>query len=318
MKSLHGHIWIAASLMTLQPVFTFAHNHDVQRCNNTPHALLDTADFNGDGLVDRADLRMVIRAAQSGEYYSLYDRNADGKINHQDISHTARSMGKQSSFTDQQVAQLYEQLKVLQTVRSPDELYRLGFEPITGSLAGHGEHWANTSSDLPVSGINVPEDASAVWGVYFSIDARPLFNDSASESGLSPLDYPAANGAWMYERVQAFNGVPPTFFPDSEEESWHTHAGLCITLQDYGASTVIQLDQHMSYMECQSLPSLRKIIRDGVEQNAWFNIWMLHLWMFELNPHGLFANTHPCLDPHAPDEADINGDRTVPPFFSHH
>ena len=155
-------------------------------------------------------------------------------------------------------------------------------------------------------------------GVFYTQNAVPLFNDSSSASGLSTLDYPQPAGAWMYERVQAFTGQAPTLFPHSTEENWHVHGGLCITLQDLGQGPQFILEQHTSFMECQSLTSLRKTTVNGVEMNIWVNLWMLHTWMFDLNPEGLFANTHPCLDPHAPQESEINGDREVPAFFSHH
>ena len=48
------------------------------------------------------------------------------------------------------------------------------------------------------------------------------------------------------------------------------------------------------------------------------NFWMLHVWLFDLNPNGVFGGTHPCVDPDAPPESSINGDREVPPFFAHH
>ena len=45
------------------------------------------------------------------------------------------------------------------------------------------------------------------------------------------------------------------------------------------------------------------------------NVWMLHMWMFDLNPNGLFGGTHPDVDPQAPGEEIINGGREVPMWF---
>jgi hypothetical protein len=43
---------------------------------------------------------------------------------------------------------------------------------------------------------------------------------------------------------------------------------------------------------------------------------MVHMWFFELNPNGLFGNTHPCIDPDAPKEQDLNYRcRPTPEFF---
>ncbi len=313
---------IASVICCTASTLIYAQQEHTKTCSDTPAPLLKVADFDGSGIVDTHDLKSIGKAfrnfLQTGEYYSIYDRNADGEISGRDIALTARDLGKESDLTDQQLAQLYHELKALQNINVTNELYELGFEPITSSLAGHGVHWNNMSSTMDVSGLNIPEDNSAVKGIYYSKGAIPLFNDSSSPSGYSTLDYPQPGGAWMYERVQAFAGHPPNLFPESNEESWHTHAGLCVTLQDNGSGPQIELDQHTSYMECQVIPSLRKINIDGVEQNAWFNIWMLHIWMFDLNPSGLFAGTHPCLDMHAPLENEINDDREIPIFFMHH
>ena len=120
----------------------------------------------------------------------------------------------------------------------------------------------------------------------------------------------------MGSRVVSFAGAPPTFF-DSPEESWHTHAGLCFT-SHYGEDGRIDRkgDQQTSFLECQALPSIAKTADSPL--NPWINIWMLHLWQYDLNPDGKFANTHPCLDQNALPEHELNGDREVPPFFAHH
>jgi len=304
--------------LTASSTQLFAHQHEIAECGSTPAPLLSVADIDGNGKVTYLDVIKIAKAKRSGNYYSIYDRDADGDLDRHDIILAAKDLGKSSTATDQQLAKIYDQVKVLQTVTNAEQLYSLGFEPITSSLSGHGVHWNNVSSDLPISGVNVPEDASSVKGFYYAKDAIPLFSDTSSETGLSTLDYPMPNGAWMLQRIQAFDGLPPKLFPDAHDESWHTHAGLCITLQDNGTGPQFVLDQQTSFMECQVIPSLRTVTTNGVEHNAWFNLWMLHAWVFDLNPKGVFANTHPCLDPHAPLESTINGDREVPPFFSHH
>jgi len=43
---------------------------------------------------------------------------------------------------------------------------------------------------------------------------------------------------------------------------------------------------------------------------------MLHVWMFNLNPNGIFAGTHPDVDPDSVSEESLNGDREVPMFFN--
>lgn len=308
--------YTALSLASLSSA-SAAGSHEIS-CDSPAKPLLSVADFDGSGQVDRNDIQAIGDIFRNGTYYSLYDRNADGTVDTHDIMLSVRDMGKTSSLTDQQLAQLYDHLKPLQTLSGYENIAAPGFEPITPALAGHGVHWTESGSPFDVTGINVSSDHSAVKGVYYSVDAIPLFRDTSSPSGLGTLDYPQPGGAWMYERVQAFANMAPDAFPESQEDSWHTHAGLCITLQNLGSGPQLVLDQHTSFMECQSLPSLRKVNVGGVEMNAWFNIWMMHVWLFDLNPMGVFGNIHPCLDPDAPQESSINGDREVPPFFQHH
>lgn len=293
-------------------------SHPPVQCGAAASPLLSVADFNADGRVTKKDISALVKHINSGHYYALYDRNADGQLDKLDVNAAKLDKGQTSTVLDRKLASLYQQTKILQTASGYAQLQALGFTPITGALAGHGVHWTNVSSDMPVSGINVLEDGSAVKAVYFSENALPLFNDVAAESGLSPLDYPTLPGAWMYERVQAFSNLPPNEPDASLQHKWHNHAGLCITVQDNGSGAEFVLDQHTSFMECQVIPSQVKVPYGDESYNAWLNIWMLHTWLFDLNPAGTYAGTHPCVDPQAPSESDINGDREVPPFFQHH
>lgn len=314
---MHKTLLITGSLLMAASPQLLAHQHTEVTCETKPHPLLNVSDFDGSGKVDGTDVAALARTIQKQEYFTIFDRDADRDVDRKDLLLAVKDLGKSSSKHDQQLASLYNEIKVLQNING-EQLLSIGFEPVTGSLAGHGAHWVNNFSNMPISGVNVPEDGSSVKGIYYLENALPLFNDSSAPSGLSNLDYPQPGGAWMYERVQSFTNQPSTIFPHSTEENWHVHGGLCITVQDLGHGPQFQHDQHLSFMECQSIPSLSKTTVNGVEMNVWVNLWMLHTWMFDLNPQGLFANTHPCLDPHSPQESDVNGDRVVPPFFLHH
>ena len=203
---------------------------------------------------------------------------------------------------------------------------QLDFLPGTQSLRGHGVHWLNATGaaatqglipadKMRADGLNVPMRADGVWGMFWGNPAKPLFLDPTAASGLSAFDYPTPGGVWETKRVQAFDTLPPVFF-SSGHESWHPHVGLCAVVENQGQGPQVVVHQHLSFAECQAMPSLG---RTGIiYPNAWMNFWMLHLWMFELNPDGPFANVHPCLDPDAPPEHAINGGREVPPFFQMH
>jgi len=296
--------------LLISPI-TFAEQHPPVQCGDTAQPLLSVADFNADGSVSYKDIIELSLYKESGKYYAMYDRNADGLLDDYDLQVASNELGKSSTSIDRKLARLYQKTKILQTVSSPIQLQALGFSPITSSLSGHGVHWMNIFSDMPVTGINVLEDGSAVKAVYFSKDALPLFSDETLESGMSPLDYPSIPGVWMDKRVQAFSNLPPVEPDVSLQHKWHSHAGLCITEQDNGSGAKFVLDQHTSFTECQAIPNTQAY-------NIWVNVWMLHVWLFDLNPGGTFAGMHPCVDPDAPSESDINGDREIPPFFMHH
>jgi hypothetical protein len=277
------------------------------------------ADLDGDGSVGQSDKVILKKAIKKRLYYAFYDLNADGKLNRDDLERLKKQIGMNSTVFDQEVAALFHRSKQFQLVDSGEELNAMAYNIGTGSLAGHGEHWNNLDGDLSIAGykladfykvegINVPQDRGSVAALFWGQGATPVFANGAD-------DYPTPGGAWENERVVAFAGGPPTF-TSSPDELWHTHAGLCITTELRSTGIEIVLNQHTSYTECQAIPSLTTSSITG--QNTWINIWMVHMWIYDLNPNGFFANTHPCIDPDAPSEHTINGGREVPPFFAHH
>ena len=295
-------------------------------CGAPAQPLLSVADFDGDGVVDGHDIAWLAKAIHGGEYYAFYDRNADAKLDVRDLRAAVRDLRKRSSAFDRELAAAFKRFHRFQLVRTPTELLQLGFQPGAQPLQGHGVHWlsqagvASTQGLKPADvtlaeGLNVPMSGDSVWAMFWGDPAQPLFEDPMAEGGLSALDYPAPGGAWEHKPVQAFATMPRRFF-SSPNETWHPHAGLCAVAEDHGAGPQIVLHQHTSFAQCQAMPS---VARTGIaSQNAWMNFWMMHLWMFKLNPNGVFGNTHPCLDPTAPTEASINEGRPVPPFFEMH
>ena len=295
-------------------------------CGAPARPLLSVADFDGDGRVDYHDLVWLKRAIHEGQYYALYDRNADNKLDIRDLAVAVRDLRKRSSAFDRELVAAFNRFRQFQTITNPAQLLQLGFRPGTQSLQGHGVHWLSPNgaaatqglkpADVNLAeGLNVPASADSVWAMFWGDPAQPLFEDPASASGLSPLDYPTPGGAWETKPVQAFATMPQQFF-SSPEENWHPHGGLCAVAEDHGQGPQLVLHQHMTFAACQAMPS---VVPTGiVYRNAWMNFWMMHLWMFKLNPTGPFGELHPCLDPASPPEHTANGDRPVPPFFQMH
>ena len=287
-------------------------DHDNGVCMGSAPAILSVADFDGNGIVNDDDITIIKRARKKKSYYAFYDINADGKFNKQDIRHAQSDLGKSSTTLDRQKAVLFHQMKGFQIIDNEPELLATQYIKIAPSLSGHGEHW---SYDLPSNpnniyrpdGLNFTAENNRAMGLYWAEDATPKFENGAT-------DYPQPGGKWMTSRVVSFDGHPPKY-TDSPDESWHTHAGLCVVATQGNNQIVPELHQHTTFAECQAYPSLFKT---GGDYNLWFNIWMLHGWMFDLNPNGFFAGTHPCADPDSIPEPSINDGREVPHFFQQH
>lgn len=306
-------IYTLAGLLCLAPVTLLADDEEQEICNGGVQPILSVADFNGDGTVTEKDITIIKKAVKKENYYAFYDVNLDGKLDRRDIRRAKHDLGLSSNLTEQLLAYLFHRTKQYQLIDSPEEMMATGFSTIADSIAGHGQHWIDFVDPVEgnfwrPNGLNFSKNDQTVKGVFWSKDAIPVFENGAT-------DYPTPGGLWETQRVIAFADTPPIFTGDPSEV-WHTHAGLCITAEGTFESPVISLNQHTTFAECQALPSIYKV--PGTNYNPWFNQWMLHAWMFDLNPNGIFGNTHPCVDPQSPDEATINGDRPVPPFFQHH
>jgi len=323
MRKLTSFIQVTTfSIFVFSSSLSFADSNKQKLCGS-PVSILTSADFDGSGVVDKKDIKLIKKVLKRKLYYAFYDINADGKFNEKDVKAAKQHLGTASSSVDREMAKLFHQVKQFGIVDSTIELNAMGQVLFADSLAGHGQHWINLvgrdaaagrgiSKFYRPEGLNIPEKGNQVAGLFWAQAAIPVFANGAT-------DYPTPGGAWMVSRVVAFSGSPPKF-TSSASELWHTHAGLCFTADISTGKEVIILNQHTSFMECQILPTSRKLGKtsSGTPINPWINVWMLHVWMFDLNPNGIFANTHPCLDPNAPSENVINRGRVVPPFFLHH
>lgn len=295
-------------------------------CGDPAPPLLSVADLDGSGEVDGRDIARLARALGDRQYYAFYDRNADRVLDHRDLQAATGDLGRASTAFDRELAAAFARFRQFQTVSGPMQLGQLGFMPGTQPLRGHGVHWLSAAGAASTQGLkhadkslaeglNVPADGSGAWGMFWGEPAVPLFADPSSDTGLSPLDYPTAGGAWENLPVQAFGDMPPMLF-GSADEHWHPHAGLCSVVEDNGDGPQVVVRQHMTFAACQALPTL---VPTGIlHRNAWMNFWMIHLWLFDLNPNGVFGGTHPCLDPEAPPEESANEGRPVPPYFQMH
>ncbi len=299
-------------------------------CGDPANPLLSVADFDASGTVTGKDVSLLAKhIGNHGTYYALYDRNADGKLDDEDVKLAGWDVDKTSSQFDREIASFYNRFKDLQTVRGYDELTAMEYFPIPVPLKGHGVHWFNSAGlasmmgfkqpDPEIAeGLNVSTDQRRVHAIFYATPGNPVFDNGAT-------DYPEGD-SWKDARVIAFDNMPAKL-TSSEHEMWHTHAGLCMPLSyqrdamgnfvyDESGNKVVVGEAHQftTYNECQAMPSDLSRMEDG--SNMWANFWMIHMWLFDLNPNGLFAGTHPCVEPNAPDQNIIIGDREVPEFFA--
>ena len=332
MKMTKAVIAVSIAFSTTIPLNSLAEN---AVCGAQAPTLLSVSDFNGDGNVNGRDISLLAKEIGKGGYFALYDRNSDGVLDNLDVTLATQDINRNSSQTDQQLAQMYQRFKHFQDISEFDQLSAMGYQPLGGPLAFHGQHWMNQAGQFAIAGLqpadpnvaeglNVASDGSDIPALFWGSQAIPLFEDATAPGGLSNLDWASdpfglnPNSAWQDKPVQAFANTPPDFFDDTEEDAWHKHAGVCLTFTDEGAGPHWNIDQHTSNAFCQSLPNLAKFDVAGQQINLWGNFWMLHVWLYDLNPNGTFANTHPCIDPDAASEDEINGGRVVPPFFQDH
>lgn len=294
-------------------------------CVKATSPLISVADFDANGTVNGKDIATLSRHIENGDkpYYALYDRNADGELNNIDVYLASRDMNKNSSQFDQEIATIYNRFKDLQPIRGYETLNNLGYSAIPVPLKGHGVHWFSADgmaslmgqkqpSVYGAEGLNVSTDEKRIHALFWAAPASPVFENGAT-------DYPHGE-SWKDSRVIAFNNMP-TKLTSSANEDWHKHAGLCMPLKmvtdsDGNPAVSGKAHQYTTYNECQAMPSDVSMLPDG--SNLWTNFWMVHMWLYDINANGFFAGTHPCVEPNAPADETIAGDREVPPFFADH
>jgi hypothetical protein len=289
-------------------------------CGDPRHKLLTVGDFDADGKVRVWDLLEILYVWHQGGYYSMYDRDADADVDLRDVVEVIKELGKTSTALDRHLANAYSRFVHFQEVGNAftDPTIVPEFQPFTASVFGHGVHWVNEAGGLPIiglghasfmqaEGLNIPENGDRVRGMFWGEAGVPVFEDGAT-------DWPTPGGAWQDQRVIAFASHHTPSFTGDPTEAWHAHVGLCSVINQLGRFEVHQLT---TYNECQAIFSAVPTSPDGVS-NVWLNFWMLHVWLFDLNPRGPFAGAHPCVDQHSPTDEDTYGGREVPEWFHEH
>lgn len=283
-------------------------------CGEAAEPILTVADFNGDGTVNGGDVAMIRRAINEGEYIAFFDRNADGFLDSEDHLATVSDMRKPSSLLDQQIASVFHATK---KYRSLSAAQGDGYRVFTQNMEGHGIHYARLPFRLDASGardasyenpiddsveitqpegLNYDADGNLVAVFYYhGLDVEDINEAEGNEAAISQLiETGLIMGYLMRDHF-----LPHDAFA-GDDETWHSHVGACwdnldyIAMQQPGAVYPL-FNQHMTPEQCSNMPT--------AGASAWspaFN--MLHLWLYELNPCGKFAGTHPYVSQNGPTE----------------
>lgn len=311
---------IALTLLLTNPLMA----RESDTCGQTAQPLTSVADFDANGVVDQKDISTLAKhLGKNKPYYALYDVNADGKLDRKDLRQAIFDTRKTSTKADQVIATFYNRFKSFQTVRGYSALEKLGYSPIPVALKGHGVHWFNNAgiasmmghkqaNPFIAEGLNVSTDERRAHALFWAAPAEPEFDNGAT-------DYP--NGEeWKDGRVISFKNMPSKM-TSSDDEMWHKHAGLCMPLKyvydaNENKTLIGEAHQFTTYNECQEMQNDVSMLPDG--SVMWANFYMVHMWLYDLNPNGFFGGTHPCVEQNGSSDETINGDREVPPFFEGH
>ena len=111
----------------------------------------------------------------------------------------------------------------------------------------------------------------------------------AAYPGSPQLGAPAGLNYDEEGRLQAVFWGQPTAYPVgslpapqifSEPQMWHGHDHACV--MNYGLIKTVNYSENIEPARCEQA---------GGESGTFY---MLHLWLYRLNPNGAFAMTHPC------------------------
>ena len=282
------------ALLAFSGSSAFAQEHGHSQASSGPEPVLSVADFDGSGEVNDRDLRLVRAQVESGEYIAFFDRNADGVLNARDIELTQSEAGMQSEYVDQELAMAFHNTK---QYRDQKTAIASGFGPFTQSFAGHGQHWAKHPNaglvgysfqpGQPV-GLNYDEEGR-LWGVFYYVGPSPTRPDGTK--------YPPRHELRpLMESPEGFTG---------EKDHWHFHSGACFQGLNYENPTLdaseINLRLGLSPKECLPEISGAGDLAFVTENVRWTpKFYMVHAWLYELNPNGTFGETHPRLAQDAP------------------
>lgn len=285
--------------------------------DNSARPLLSVADFNGDGAVNGSDIKDITsrdRSSQGDEkYHPLYDLNADGKIDRQDINIAVNTEGDEVALLDQQIARATQATMRYYGPQGQENAIKDGFLPFSQEFNGHGIHYLNPDLALQI-GNSKKLDIERPVGLNYDAKGNLLavFYLRIPQTGTPTPENPLANLV-----VDPADDSPSQVsFDTLSHDDWHNHQSAWI-------AGLGNLNPDSVYFE-EYVPSGAVVSRLQQEQFKVFpesdqyyspKFWMLHGWFHSLNPDGTFANTHPNVSPYAPEEPSVHGHHEHTPLM---
>lgn len=290
-------------------------------------SILSKPDFNGDGIVDFRDVFAVkFQALKSnflGRNDAIFDINADGKVDRLDVQATISAFGQESSTLDQQLTEIYSDIKpFLSKVGLPRAILN-GYSAFTPEFQGHGEHWV---SPTRIAEVLVKPKADLTHMDYIGLNVEPYGGESLLERNVLGVFYLAqpdnVDELWgnfvasTQDGDEEINfGIPdyqetPDLFADDpilspHRENWHQHDSVYIHYPNPLDPTTVVFEQNLSPQELyerytaatQDDPNNELVIwgletgngfdfEDIPEANVMFlpSFQMMHAWVNTLNP----------------------------------
>jgi hypothetical protein len=300
MQAIHQATAVLAAVFAASGGSAFAqddHAHaDFCAATSKATPVLSTSDFDGDGTVTRKDLRLLRRQLGSGRYIAFFDRNADHVLDRKDLALAAAEArtGAPSTELDKQLAAAYRASKAYRDIHAA---IRAGFIPWTPSFHGHGTHWVQRPEKgalgyafAPGKPQGLNYDAKGrLWAVFYYSGPSP--------TRLNGEKYPPGDGfvPFLHAFGDGFAG---------DKDVWHHHNGVCFGGLNYEHPTLdprkLAFRQSLSPKQCLPASAIARglPVAPAVKWTPQFH--MLHVWIYQLNRCGTFADAHPDLAPASP------------------
>lgn len=281
-------------------------NHEETHDSAIP--ILSVADFNGDGSVNNIDIEDLTARSGSVEgedlYHPLYDLNANGTIDDQDLTEANNDLGVDVPLLDQQIAQATQATMKYYGSEGLEQAIADGYLPSTQEAMGHGIHYYNPTLANEI-GNSAELDIERPVGLNFDNEGNltAVFYLRFPETQEATADNPLAG--LMIDPADDF---PPSSFDTLTADDWHHHHDAWITGLGNPNSESVYFEEdvpleivgsRLEQLDSQLFP----------ESDQLFNpkFLMLHGWFHSFNPDGTFAITNPNEGVYAPQELGAHG-----------